>query len=32
MTCINKGSARYTRPDHREYLLVDYLRRRRKKI
>jgi uncharacterized protein with von Willebrand factor type A (vWA) domain len=33
MTRINKGRALYTRPDHLgEYLLVDYLGRRRKKI
>ena len=33
MTHINKGRALYTRPDHLgEYLLVDYLGRRRKKV
>lgn len=33
MTRINKGRALYTRPDHLgEYLLVDYLGHRRKKI
>ncbi|MBI2962590.1 MAG: VWA domain-containing protein [Deltaproteobacteria bacterium] len=33
MTRINKGRALYTRPDHLgEYLLVDYLGRRRKKV
>jgi len=33
MTRINKGRALYTRPDHLgEYLLVDYLGRRKKKI
>ena len=33
MTRINKGRALYTRPDHLgEYLLVDYLSHRRKKI
>jgi uncharacterized protein with von Willebrand factor type A (vWA) domain len=33
MTRINKGRALYTRPDHLgEYLLVDYLARRRKKV
>ena len=33
MTRINKGRALYTRPDHLgEYLLVDYLGRRRKKL
>ena len=33
MTRINKGRALFTRPDHLgEYLLVDYLGRRRKKV
>ena len=33
MTRINKGRALYTRPDHLgEYLLVDYIGRRRKKV
>lgn len=33
MTRINKGRALYTRPDHLgEYLLVDYLNHRRKKV
>lgn len=33
MTRINKGRALYTRPDHLgQYLLVDYLGRRRKKV
>jgi uncharacterized protein with von Willebrand factor type A (vWA) domain len=33
MTRINKGRALYTRPDHLgEYLLVDYLGRRRKRV
>jgi len=33
MTRINKGRALYTRPDHLgDYLLVDYLGRRRKKV
>ena len=33
MTRINKGRALYTRPDHLgEYLLIDYLGRRRKKV
>ena len=33
MTRINRGRAFYTRPDHLgEYLLVDYVSRRRKKL
>jgi uncharacterized protein with von Willebrand factor type A (vWA) domain len=33
MTQINRGRALYTRPDHLgEYMLVDYLARRRKKV
>jgi uncharacterized protein with von Willebrand factor type A (vWA) domain len=33
MTRINRGRALYTRPDHLgEYMLVDYLAKRRQKI
>jgi uncharacterized protein with von Willebrand factor type A (vWA) domain len=33
MTQINRGRALYTRPDHLgEYMLVDYLSKRRKKV
>jgi uncharacterized protein with von Willebrand factor type A (vWA) domain len=33
MTRINRGRALYTRPDHLgEYLLVDYVQRKRKRL